>query len=45
MQMSGTNWRWPGEDDILIYDSQDVIKKLNPPVLLNKRGVYLFNDL
>lgn len=45
MQMSGTNWRWPEKEDILIYDAQDVLKKLNPPILFNNREVYMFNNL
>ncbi|XP_055377922.1 uncharacterized protein LOC129609824 [Condylostylus longicornis] len=44
MTMSGTNWRWPEKDDILVYQKKDIIKKLNHPLLLNSRGVYSFND-
>lgn len=45
MQMTGSNWRWPDKVDMLVYDAADVLKKLEPPILLNSRGVYSFDSL
>lgn len=44
MQMCGSNWRWPDEVDILIYDAADVLKKLEAPVLCNNRGVHALKN-
>lgn len=39
------NWRWPEKDDILTYDLEDIVKKINEPIQLNKRGVYSVIDI
>lgn len=39
------NWRWPDKEDVLMYNYKDIIKKINTPVPLNKRGVFSVTDL
>lgn len=50
MTMSGfvngrVNWRWPDKDDVLDYDAKDIMKKINSPTPVNKRGVFSVPDL
>lgn len=40
MMMSGHLWKWPEKDDILIYESSDVICKIQSPTLVSNRGFY-----
>ena len=37
-------FKWPNLDDILSYEENDILCKLNPPVPLNRRGDYKFSD-
>jgi len=38
-------WRWPRKKDTLMYSRSDVIQKLRPPVPVNSRGLFTFEDL
>ncbi|CAH2009014.1 unnamed protein product, partial [Acanthoscelides obtectus] len=40
MEMSGPNWKWLEKDDILTYDIKDILCKIEPPELINSRGIY-----
>ncbi|XP_050340019.1 uncharacterized protein LOC126766169 [Bactrocera neohumeralis] len=45
MTMSGSNWSWPGKEDILEYDADEVVKKINLPQPINKRGIFSIPDM
>ena len=38
-------WKWPDRDDILMYQWKDVLKKIDPPVIVSNRGTYEVKDL
>nr|XP_049693639.1 uncharacterized protein LOC126054037 [Helicoverpa armigera] len=40
MTMSGSYWKWPEKDDILIYDITDIMCKIESPALMSSRGTY-----
>lgn len=44
MTMSGLNWKWPERDDVLWYPKSDT-RKINPPIIVNHRGIYNVPDL
>lgn len=45
MVMSQTNWKWPEKDDVLSYNVRDIVMKIQPPELLNSRGVYQIPEI
>lgn len=46
MQRSGNFWKWPDHKDEIIYDSMDVLKKINPEnvIPVTSRGVFKITD-
>lgn len=38
-------FKWPQNPDILVYSRETVIRKLNPPEIVNNRGFYTFVGL
>jgi len=36
-------WKLPDKDDILVYEREEIVKKILPPMLLNNRGIYSVN--
>ncbi len=40
MAKSGYNWKWPIKDDILHYDLEDIVSKIEEPKCLSNRGIY-----
>lgn len=36
-------WKWSIKDDVLWYDKNEIVRKINPPLLLNNRGIYSVN--
>ncbi|KAJ8886087.1 hypothetical protein PR048_012296 [Dryococelus australis] len=45
MEKSVKSWKWPKKEDALQYKWEDVIKKIAPPKLLNKRGFFIVPEL
>jgi hypothetical protein len=44
LKKSGSNWRWPKQQDIFNYSIEDVKEKIDPPIQL-KRGVFRVKEL
>ena len=42
MVKAGKYWKWPAKDDKLLYCQDQIVKALNPPVLINSREHYNF---
>ncbi|KAK4882296.1 hypothetical protein RN001_005615 [Aquatica leii] len=40
----GCLFKWPEKENILDYFDGDIICKINPPILVNKRGVYKVSE-
>ena len=45
MVASGTNWKWPKQEDKLFYDSRDIVMCINDPVPFGKRGAFRVVDM
>ena len=41
MKMSDQNWIWPEKDDRIVCSVSDILKVIDPPMLINNRGVSL----
>lgn len=46
MAINGKNWKWPDNKDEIYYHEKDIVKKLNPSVIVpvNTRGDFKIND-
>ena len=33
-------WKWPDREDILMYHWKNVLKKIDPPVIVSNRGTF-----
>jgi hypothetical protein len=45
MTLAKKSWMWPDQKDILIYNWADIIKKINPPKRLSKRGHFAVPEM
>lgn len=45
MKRSVNNWKWPENKDELYYKWEDVLGGIEPPKMLNKRGVFAVPEL
>jgi hypothetical protein len=45
MQMSGQNWKWPEKEDVIWYKDEEICTFINPPSLLNIRGIYAVPEI
>ena len=45
MVREGKYYKWPLKEDKLIYSSQDIVRKILPPTVVNNRGHFRFEDL
>lgn len=45
MAMMCNNWKWPNKDDISLYPLTSIVCIINPPAIVNKRGVYKVPEL
>lgn len=46
MTSSGPHfWKWPDREDVLMYSWSNVIKKINPPVVVSNRGTYEIQEM
>jgi len=43
MERVGRIWRWPRKADCIFYKKSDVIRAINTPVLVNRRGQFKFD--
>ena len=39
----GRYWKWPVHEDKILYLKEQIMKKLNPPILVNARDYYSFH--
>ena len=44
MIKAGRYWKWPGQEDKIFYLRDQIVKGLNPPILVNAREHYDFPD-
>jgi hypothetical protein len=44
MVKAGKYWKWPQQEDKILYSRDHVLKALNPPVLINAQEHYDFPD-
>lgn len=40
MEFGRKCWKWPTHKDVLFYDSKDIVRKIDPPTLVSKRGFF-----
>lgn len=45
MAKAGGWWKWPNVKDEIWYDNHEVVKKIKPPVEINKRGFFAVKEL
>ena len=45
MEISGTDWKWPSQNDELWYEKIDVLENIDSPVKKNSRGVYVVKEM
>lgn len=45
MVRDGKHYKWPVKVDKLVYSSQDILQKILPPIIVNNRGHFKFEDL
>ena len=38
-------WKWPDEEDILLYPWANVIRKISPQVVVSHRGSYEISEM
>ena len=38
-------WKWPDREDVLMYSWSNVIKKINPPVVVSSQGTHEIKDM
>lgn len=42
---AGNTWRWPEKPDQIWYEPSEILGKINPPKLENKRGIYSCDNM
>lgn len=45
MAKAGRWWKWPNIKDEIWYDNHEVVKKITPPMEINKRGFFAAKEL
>lgn len=39
------NWRWPDHEDIMWYEKDDVVNRIQPPTQKNDRGIFSIPEM
>lgn len=42
MEPAGKHWKWPKTEDKIYYPHSKLLRKLQPPILVNSRGYFTF---
>lgn len=45
MHKSGNIWKWPRQEDKIFYKHENILKKINPPVVAGTRGQFHLMNL
>ncbi|KAG8177823.1 hypothetical protein JTE90_021155 [Oedothorax gibbosus] len=45
MVPAGSYWKWPSKKDEILYPEECIIKRLDPPTVVNARGHFQFHNL
>ena len=45
MEKAGGNFKWPKHEDNIYYTYENIIKPLNPPIVVGNRGQFKFVDI
>ena len=45
MVRAGKYWKWPAHDDEIYYQRESLIRKIDPPEVINARGYFKFRQL
>ena len=38
-------WKWPARPDCILYEKKDIVKKINEPIPVGRRGEFTFDDI
>lgn len=39
------DWKWPDHADMMWYEKEDIVKRINPPVQKNDRGIFSIPEM